>query len=166
MSRHTRLAALLVAALTLVAGACTTPAPAPGATYKEGRCAGTEGVTVVVDLDPLDSAVIVRCALGEQQSGFSVLDDARIVHDPGPLAGTVCQIEGLPTQGFPFCWTTGGFWSYWKAPSAGSPWAYSDFGAGSGPAPAAGSVEGWRFAPFSAGDAQPPRVATFGPIVP
>jgi hypothetical protein len=166
MHRRTRLAAIMAAALVLVAAACTTPPPPTGATYKNGRCAGTEGVTVVVDLDPLDDEVIVRCALGAQQSGFSVLDDADIDHDPGNFPGTVCQIEGLPTQGHPFCWTTGGFWSYWKAPAAGSPWAYSEFGAGSGPAPAPGSVEGWRFAPFSAGDAQPPRVGTFGPIVP
>lgn len=154
--------------LMLIGGACNAEPPGggTGATYKNGRCAGTEGVTIVVDFATFRDEVVVRCALGAQSSGFSVLDNAGFSHDPGQFPGTVCQLDGLPTQGHPFCWTTGGYWSYWKAPSAGAPWAFSEWGAGTGPSPALGSVEGWRFAPFAEGGAQPPRVGTSGPIVP
>lgn len=155
----------LIAAATAVA-ACTPQLPPGEATYSVGRCAGTEGVTIVVDFAPLRDEIVVRCALGPQQNGFSVLDAARLSHDPGKYPGSVCQIEGLPTQGHPYCWSTGGYWSYWKAPSSGSQWIYSDWGASAGTSPMPGAIEGWRFAPFSAGSAKPPRIGTSGPIVP
>lgn len=159
-TRATRVVAALTLGVALMAAACTPPpSGGGGATYKDGRCVGTEGVTVIVDFTPFRDEVLVRCALGSQQSGFSVLDDADLDHDPGRHPGSVCQLEGLPTQGHPYCWTTGGYWSYWKAPTTGRPWAYSEWGAGAGPSPAPGSVEGWRFAPFSAGTARPPRLA-------
>jgi hypothetical protein len=155
--------------VAVLAGACATPASGGGGgtapTYRDGRCVGTEGVTIVVDFDPFGDDVLVRCALGPQANGFAVLDNAGFQHDPGPNPGTVCQIEGLPTQGYPYCWTTGGYWSYWRAAVAGDPWSYRVAGAAS-TAPGPGAVEGWRFAPFSAGTAQPPRVGTSGPIVP
>jgi hypothetical protein len=135
-------------------------------TYRAGRCIGTEGITIVVDFVGFENKVTVRCALGAQASGFTTLADAGFVTHPGRYPGTVCQLNGLPTQGHPYCWTTGGYWSYWKATSAGAPWTYSEWGAGNGPSPAPGAVEGWRFAPFAQGPAVPPRVGTSGPIVP
>ncbi|NLA37447.1 MAG: hypothetical protein GX868_17415 [Actinobacteria bacterium] len=108
----------------------------------------------------------MRCALGAQANGFAVLDNADFSHHHGQYPGTVCQLEGLPTQGHPFCWTVGGYWSYWKSTTAGGAWKYSEWGAGAGPVPGPGHVEGWRFAPFANGPAQPPRVGTSGPIVP
>ncbi|MHB1138550.1 MAG: hypothetical protein ACYC2O_06290, partial [Microthrixaceae bacterium] len=143
-----------------------TPTTSPPATYKNGRCTGTEGVTIVVDFAAFDGSIVVRCALGAQVSGFTALADAGFTTDPGRYPGTVCQLNGLPTQGHPYCWTTGGYWSYWKATSAGLPWTYSEWGAGPGPNPGPGAVEGWRFAPFSAGPAVPPRIGTSGPVVP
>lgn len=166
MRWNLRAVVVLAASVTLVAGACTPPPADPSATFRNGRCVGTEGVTVVIDFAPLSDRVVVRCALGAQTNGFSVLDDARVPRDSGPLSGVICQLDGLPAQGYPFCWITGGFWSYWNASTAGSPWAYSQVGPGSGPAPAPGSVQGWRFAPFGTGAPQPPRVATSGPITP
>lgn len=156
----------LVGIVVATAGCATTPTTPTGATSKAGRCAGTEGVTIVVDDTPFRNDVAVRCALGPQASGFAVLAHAGFTTDPGRHPGTVCQLDGLPTQGDPYCWTTGGYWSYWKAPSAGAAWHYSDWGAGAGPSPAPGAVEGWRFAPFADGAAKPPRVGTSGPIVP
>lgn len=167
-TRRGAIAALAVS-VALLAGACTVP-PADGggttATYKNGRCAGTEGVTVVVDYAAFRNEVVVRCALGNPTTGFAVLDAAKFNHDPGRYPGTVCQLDGLPTQGHPYCWTTGGYWSYWRSTSAGGPWIYSEWGAGAGPALTPGAVEGWRFAPFADGAAKPPRVGTAGPIVP
>ncbi len=165
-----RVRALGAGALLLVgllAGACTTPPADPGAgqPYKEGRCAGTEGVTIVVDFAPLVDRVTVRCALGPQASGYAALSAVGLTYDAGRFPGGICQIDGLPTQGYPYCWTTGGYWSYWKAGAAGSPWVYS----GTGPTvevPVPGSVEGWHFAPFANGTATAPRVGTSGPIVP
>jgi len=188
----TRLLAPAAIAVALVVAACAPPTGDPGtppssttpssttppttaptttsstvpATYKDGRCTGTEGVTIVVDFVNLENRVTVRCALGTQASGFAALAAAGFTTDPGRYPGTVCQLNGLPTQGHPYCWTTGGYWSYWKATSAGAPWVYSEWGAGNGAAPARGSVEGWRFALFAQGAAVPPRVGTSGPIVP
>ena len=164
--RARALAATGLLLIGFVAAACTTPPATPaGQTFKEGRCAGTEGVTVVVDFAPLVDRVTVRCALGPQASGYAALTAIGLPYDAGRFPGGICQIDGLPTQGYPYCWTTGGYWSYWKAGSAGAPWVYS----GTGPtveAPAPGAVEGWHFAPFANGTATAPRVGTSGPIVP
>jgi len=159
------LAGLFTVILLGVASACTTTPSTPGQTFKEGRCAADEGVTVVVDFVTLQDRVFVRCALGAQQNGYAALSAVGLGYDAGRFPGGVCQIDGLPTQGYPYCWTTGGYWSYWKAPIAGAPWTYS----GTGPTVDAlpgGAVEGWRFAPFAAGSPQAPRIATSGPIVP
>ena len=173
MSRLKFLAPLMLG-LTLVLGACapttgggttTTTTSTVPSTYTEGRCPTSSGVTVVVDFMPFQDRVVVRCALGPQASGLAALGAVELTTDPGPNPGTVCQLDGLPVQGFPFCWTTGGYWSYWRAPSAGQSWVFSEFGVGSGPL-TQGSVEGWRFALFGAGPEQPPRVGTSGPIVP
>lgn len=155
-----------VASLVLLVGAALACAPPTGGpTFNEGRCAGAEGVTVVVDFVSMQDRVVVRCALGPQASGFAALTAVGLAHDPGQVPGGICQIDGLPTQGYPYCWTTGGYWSYWKASSAGAPWTYSSAGATTSALPA-GAVEGWRFAPFAAGSAEPPRVGTSGPIAP
>ncbi|MBS1837143.1 MAG: hypothetical protein JST64_05545 [Actinobacteria bacterium] len=150
--RRTPLAAAVLLAAVLV------PACAPGpTTYKEGRCSGTEGVSVVVDFAPLQDRIVQRCALGPQANGTAALSAVGLTPDSGPVTGGVCQIDGLPTQGYPYCWTTGGYWSYWKAPSVGAAWGFSPAGPASS-APAAGSVEGWHFALFANGTATPPRV--------
>ena len=168
--RGTPAAALVLVAAAAALAACVPPTGGGSGpttpTFRHGRCAGTEGVTIVVDLAAFDGTVVVRCALGTQSSGFTTLADAGFTTDPGRHPGTVCQLNGLPSQGHPYCWTTGGYWTYWKAPAAGQPWTYSEWGPGAGPAPAPGAVEGWRFVLFSAGPAVPPRVGTSGPIVP
>ncbi len=165
--RALHLVAALATSLVLVATACTPPPTGGGgtptttpSTYKHGRCVGAEGVTVIVDRGVFAAADIIRCALGSQADGFDALANAGIATDPGGNPGTVCQLTGLPTQGFPYCWITG-YWSYWTASATGQPWAYSEYGAGSGPAPQPGSVQGWRFGLFADGSADlPPDVAT------
>lgn len=147
-----------VAVATLLMATFIAPACAPGpATYTEGRCSGSEGVSVVVDFAPLQDRIVQRCALGTQANGYAALSAVGLSYDAGRFPGGVCQIDGLPTQGYPYCWTTGGYWSYWKASSPGAAWTYSGTGPTAGAA-VAGSVEGWHFAPFSDGPATAPRV--------
>ncbi len=186
MNRPTRQLVLLALGLVLAAAACAPPTdggPPPSttptsststtttttvpSTYRNGRCAGAEGVTVVVDFAAFDGSTVVRCALGTPSNGADVLTRAGFTHDPGRWPGTVCRLAGLPTQGHPYCWTTGGYWSYWKATTPGQAWKYSEWGLTQGPAPRPGEVEGWRFGLFADGtQGQPPRVGTSGPVTP
>jgi hypothetical protein len=136
-------------------------------TFHEGACEATEGVTVVIDYgyvapDGMEDPV-VSCALGTQASGWAALENAGIAVGsvPGFVGGALCQLNGVPTQGYPYCWTGDGYWSYWHD-EPGDMWNYSQLGA-SNRAPGAGSVEGWRFVPL-AGAGVPPRVGpTFAP---
>lgn len=160
------LAALAAGCTPLPDGVPPSTTPTNPPTFSEGRCLGTEGVTVVVDFAEFGGGVTVRCALGSPSTGIDALTAAGMAPDAGENPGTVCQLLGLPAQGHPYCWSTGGYWSYWRSPSAGPVWSFSDWGPASGPALTPGSVEGWRFAPFAAGAAQPPRVGTSGPVVP
>ena len=116
-------------------------ASAAGAGY---GCAPGEGVTVVVDFGSR-GGVQVGCAPGQQASGLDVLAAAGFSVGAGAGAGTVCTLDGVPAEGYPYCWTTGGFWSYWKKGSWGEAWAFSRAGATAGPIPV-DSVEGWYWA--------------------
>lgn len=151
------LGATFLAAITLVAAACVPPAPPT--TWTPGVCPTDAGVTVVVDFDPMSDEAVVRCALGAQDSGLDALENAgfTVTSEPGP--GTVCTIDALPAEGYPYCWLTGGYWSYWKAGAQGDAWSASGTGPGAGPL-TEGSVEGWRFAPGFVGSA--PRVSSDG----
>ncbi|GIU85857.1 MAG: hypothetical protein KatS3mg009_0372 [Acidimicrobiia bacterium] len=161
-SATARRTALAVALTAVVAGALavagvppTRPGPAGAATWTEGACAGTEGVTVVVDASALGGPLTVRCALGTPASGWAALEAAGhvLTSVPGFPGAAVCTIDGRPASGFPACWETG-FWSYWHAPSTapGSAWTFSTVGA-SARVPPPGSAEGWAFA---TGPATPP----------
>lgn len=164
----------LVVALGLVAAACAPPAESPGSTTTTTTstlpepqgpevvgqaCRPGSGVTVVVDFTALDDTVKIGCAPGEQASGLAALGAAGFTVGSQSGAGTVCTVDGLPGAGFPYCWTTGGYWSYWKAPDRSVPWAFSQTGAGDGPI-AEGAVEGWSWAPGFADAA--PRVSVAG----
>ena len=129
-------------------GAPTTTAPTGTvpATWTPGACPGTGGVTVVVDFASLRDDVVVRCALGAQSSGLVALTNVGMPPVSEPGVAPVCQISGLPAEGFPLCWFTGGYWSYWTAPSRGAPWQFATTGPGAGPV-AQGSVQGWSWAP-------------------
>lgn len=156
---------LVIAALAL--GACaptpTGPTTTTSTTVPSGpavvgqACAPNQGVTVVVDFTDLDDTVRIGCAAGSQASGLSALAAAGFATTEATGPGTVCTIRGLPTQGFPFCWSTGdGYWSYWKSPNASTAWDFAPTGPGAGPI-GVGAVEGWSWAPAYAGAA--PRVA-------
>jgi len=124
-------------------------------------CPVGSGVTVVVDFTELDDTVRIGCAPGAPANGFTALAAAGFVttNESGP--GTICTIDGLPTEGFPFCWLTGGFWSYWKSPDRDAVWSGSTTGGGSGPL-VEGSVEGWSWAPGFSGAAPRVSIAELG----
>lgn len=156
---------------TLVVGACapsptgptttTTSTTVPaGPTIIGQACRPSQGVTVVVDFTDLDDTVRIGCAPGTQASGLSALAAAGFAITEATGPGTVCTIRGLPTQGFPFCWSTGdGYWSYWKSPNRSTVWDFAPTGPGAGPI-ATGAVEGWSWAPAYVGSA--PRLSVAG----
>lgn len=154
--------ALVVAAALLVASGVPA-ASAEGAVSGEA-CEPGEGVTVVVDFGSLPGGVVVGCAPGAQANGFAALAAAgfTVGFDGGP--GMVCTIDGRPVEGYPFCWSTGGYWSYWKKDRGGA-WDFSRTGGGSGPV-AVDAVEGWSWAadfssvPPSADETSAPPVTT------
>jgi hypothetical protein len=133
----------------------TTTAPT---TWTPGACPSASGVTVVVDRATA-APPVVRCATGAQASGLAALANAGFTAVGEPGVAPVCQIDGFPTEGFPFCWYTGGYWSYWSAPSRGAAWQFATTGPGAGPV-AQGTVQGWAWAPGFASDG--PRVASDG----
>ncbi len=67
------------------------------------------------------------------------------VNAPGAVPGSVCTLNGLPTEGYPYCWLTGGYWSYWAAPSQAGAWDFAPVGAGDGPL-VEGTVIGFAWA--------------------
>ena len=159
---------LVVAALAAaaLAGACT-PAPGPGSTptYTEGICPTSSGVTVVVDFAPLFDQIIVRCALGPQASGFDALEAIGIninANAPDAVPGSVCTLNGLPIEGYPYCWTEGGYWSSWLAASTAGTWDYAP--GGPGDPIAEGTAYGWAWAPGFVSDG--PRVGPDGDPLP
>lgn len=170
--RSRALLTIPVVALAIVTGACapaptdpgpttttttTTTLPEPqGPTVTGTACRPGSGVTVVVDFTALDDTVKIGCAPGAQANGFSALAAAGFTVGQESGAGTLCKVDGLPTEGFPYCWLTGGYWSYWKAADRSTEWGFAQVGAGSGPL-THGSVEGWSWAPGFADAA--PRVS-------
>jgi hypothetical protein len=158
-------AALAVVAL---AGACTTVSgstPLPEASYSEGICPDSSGVTVIVDFAPLVDEILVRCALGPQATGYDALAAIGVevnVNAPGAVPGTVCTLDGLPTEGYPYCWTEGGYWSSWFAPSTAGTWDYAP--GGPGDPIAEGTAYGWAWAPDFLSDG--PRVGPDGALLP
>lgn len=149
--------ALPLVAAALVVGACAPPTPPPpttttttappGPTVTGEACQPGSGVTVVVDFTALDDSVKIGCAAGQQATGMAALAAAGFTATSESGPGTVCTIDGLPTQGFPYCWSSGdGYWSYWRAPDRSSVWSFAQTGPGAGPI-AEGAVEGWSWAP-------------------
>ncbi len=150
-SRRSALARTLTVAATLgIAAAATLGAGSPGTATAAGSVTGEacevgEGVTVVVDFTDRPGGVVVGCAPGEQPSGFAALAAAGFTtgFEGGP--NMLCTVNGQPTEGYPYCWTTGGFWSYWKKTRGGT-WGFSPVGGSAGPV-AVDAVEGWSWAP-------------------
>lgn len=149
----------LVAAVTTVAAACTPPPPPP-TTWTPGVCPDDSGVTVVVDFAMAGDDVLVRCAVGPQDSGLDALGaiDLAVTEVPG-VPGAICTIGGVPAEGYPACWLTDGYWSYWSAAAQGDDWGFSPLGPADGPI-AEGSVLGWAWAPGFVSDG--PRVGSDG----
>ena len=112
--------------------------------------------------EDLSDEVIVRCALGAQATGIAALGNIGLAvnsNAAGAVSGSVCTLDGLPVEGYPYCWSTGGFWGYWAAADQSAEWGFSTIGAGSGPL-TEGSVIGFAWAQGFEGDA--PRVAPDG----
>ena len=132
-------ALVLVLALLSPAPATVTPRQATGA------CAGTSGVTVVVDFRELGGGVNVVCALGPVSSGLDALTRAGIgFRTAQRFPGFVCRIADKPATDP--CVNTSppsAYWAYWIAAPGGT-WCYATLGAGSR-RPPPGTFEGWSF---------------------
>ncbi len=127
------------------AGAADTAATTQGGVAVSGRpCGPGEGVTVIVDFTTMLDEIHVACAPGKQPHGFAALRAAGFRTSSEGGEGRICTIDGRPTQGYPYCWTTGGFWSHWNEGDSGA-WEFSQVGAGHGPL-APGHVSGWSWA--------------------
>ncbi len=139
-----------------------------------GYCASDVGVTVVVDLTALGGDVVVRCAQGSVEPGFTGLD---ALQGAGfSVTGTqrfglafVCRIQGSPAADTAVAipgnpdyheqcrdtppWTA--YWGYWYAPNGGR-WTYSSGAGAEARDVIAGGFEGWA---FSLGEGSPPQPA-------
>ena len=166
---------LLVLAAAGPASGLTQPSTGPESASRAsayagsgGYCSDDVGVTVVVDMSALGGDVIVRCANGPVEAGFSGVD--ALTGAGFTVTGTqryglafVCRIQGRPAadealaipgdlQYHEQCVDTPpqtAFWGYWYAPNGGS-WTYSNVGATSHDA-IPGGFEGWS---FSLGDSE------------
>jgi hypothetical protein len=141
-----------------VAPASAAPvAPAAPPTITGRGCAPGTGVTVVVDARELRDDVQVGCAAGQQASGFAALVAAGFTtnDDGGAPAGALCQIDGLPVEGYPTCWYEG-YWSSWRSDGTAA-WGFATTGPASGPL-AVGTVEGWTWDAPGGGAAGAPRL--------
>jgi hypothetical protein len=164
--RRSRRLAVLVAAATavgLVPGAVSPAAarpaaPAAAATITGRGCAPGTGVTVVVDARELRDDVQIGCATGQQASGFAALAAAGFTtnDDGGAPSGALCQIDGLPVEGYPTCWYEG-YWSSWRSNGTAA-WGFATTGPAAGPL-AVGTVEGWTWDAPGGGAAGAPRLA-------
>ncbi|WP_020521689.1 hypothetical protein [Catelliglobosispora koreensis] len=150
-----RLALTAILTAFLAAGFAVAPAvPAQAA-----ACAGTTGVTVIVDFSAFGGGVQTRCVFGDPATGLAALRDAGFT-----LAGTqsdgnafVCRIDDKPGPSEEPCVDTppgSRSWSYWHATRGGS-WTYSTKGAAVRKPPQ-GTVEGWAFGDKARPSAAPP----------
>lgn len=136
--KRVALTALLVAGFTVV----------PAVPAQAAACAGTTGVTVVVDFGPLGGGVQTRCAPGDPATGVEALKQAGFT-----VAGTqrwgpafVCRIDNKPGADTESCVDTppaAAHWGYSYA-SRGGHWTMSEKGP-MARKPPQGSVEGWAF---------------------
>lgn len=127
-----------------------------------GYCPTDEGVTVVVDFNELGGGIVVRCAPGPVQPGYTGIDALQAAgFSPEGVRrwglAFVCRLAGRPTadQTLPIdgnpsyheqCLDTPpllAYWSYWSAPDGGD-WAYNTTGPLSRDA-IKGGFEGWSF---------------------
>lgn len=115
-------------------------AAVPSGEVPDGTCAGTSGVTVVVDLTDVDGEIVVGCATGDPATGRQALLDAGFEVADAP-SGLICAINSAPDP----CPVTfeGSYWSYWSAEAASDWTAYAVGADSSDPAP--GGYEGWRY---------------------
>ncbi len=146
-----RVTGLAAAAGLAVAGLAVTAGPAAAS-----ACAGSTGVTVVVDTG---TSVSTRCASGPSGSALTALAAVASVEQVQTQPGFVCRIDGFPASD-PCVRTppATAYWAFFHAERGGS-WTYSSQGAGSY-APAAGSVIGFAFGAGSAPRTAPPAPAS------
>lgn len=140
----------------LLAGAAALVVPSNAASSERtssvaaaaGACAGSEGVTVVVDFGTLGGGTQTRCAPEPVSSGFDALTRAGFTYaGTARYPGLLCRIDGKPSPAQDACQNAPSpkyYWAYWTASAPGGSWTYSDMGAGNRD-PAPGSVEGWAF---------------------
>ena len=151
------------------------PAVTSPTDWVDGYCEGDEGVTVIVDTAYLsDDEPTIRCVHGHQTSGWAALENAGILVEshPGYVGDALCKLQGLPAQGYPYCWLEQpgvpaeeddhGYWSYWHASPGETTWTYSNWGANNR-TPIPGGVEGWRFLDLTPRDDVPVSIPPYPP---
>jgi hypothetical protein len=129
----------------------------PAAPASADACAGTTGVTVVVDFASLGGGEQTRCTATDPPTGLAALRGAgftptRAAQQPGYF---VCRIDGKPANDP--CQRTSpanAYWSYWHAKRGGM-WTFSDMGAADYDPPP-GTVEGWSFGAGTPPSSPPP----------
>lgn len=147
------LASLGATALLTGAGLALSP-PAQAA-----ACAGTSGVTVVVQSG---SSADVRCVPGDPSSAGAALQSAGFsVTQVQTQPGAICTINGAPSVSCVRMPPTSQYWSVHHAPAGGS-WTYSSKGAFAYD-PAPGTVVGFRLGSGQAPSIAPPKVAAPAP---
>ena len=153
---------LLAAVLAVAAGLLLPASPAAAEDDPEivgAACEEGEGVTIVADFTTLASEIHVGCAEGEQETGFAALENAEntdFTHTESEgIPGFVCQINGQPTEGDPYC-SEEGFWSYWYVNDDGE-WDFMEVGAGDGPLEVDG-IYGFAWDGDFATETEPPRI--------
>ncbi|MBU2696359.1 hypothetical protein [Pimelobacter sp. 30-1] len=142
-----------VAATVLVAA---TFALLPASPASAAACAGTSGISVVVDPNALGGGISAGC---DRDGGIPAVNnfaDAgyRLEYSSAPgMTGFVCKINGRPADGD--CARTDAYWSLWWSDGTSSRWTYATRGAGSLRVPEGGVVAfAWH---EGAGQAAPPN---------
>lgn len=149
-----RLLASLGATALLTGAGLALSAPAQAA-----ACAGTSGVTVVVQSG---SSADVRCVPGDPASAGAALQSAGFsVTQVQTQPGAICTINGAPSVSCVRMPPTSQYWSVHHAPAGGS-WTYSSKGAFAYD-PAPGTVVGFRLGSGQAPSIAPPKVAAPAP---
>ncbi|MFD2474741.1 hypothetical protein [Amycolatopsis silviterrae] len=139
----------------------SSPAVAAPASYTDGPCQGSSGVTVVVDATHFAGAKVTRrCVAGDPETAFEALSEAGF----SPVHGTgqgqqgpyqyLCRIDARPSTSADPCTgfvANAPYWAYWVPDAQNASWTYAEEGVDTSD-PAPGTVLGFSFGAGTATD--------------